>query len=708
MEGTFDRVFGSNGSSFISGLDEYVDVEKDFDRVLSKLFYRCIGDTTDYVITESGANFGIACLYLDKLFIGDIACVCEFGTGKKGCKLKINLTLTIPGYVYKTVTAIGIDRDDSMVFDDVEKKAAIVHNFLNSATRNMRKDGKGCQDKWRNEDGSFKEDWVYGRGVKPEVHLVNDSRTVLENLYKQFLEDTGREDYDDNPTNVIDGYKKAKIIESENLKERKELEGRVQKLEESKGSKTNKGENSKETGKVGQGSKVEKESEGKTGSETGKETTESPKSQDSQNKNISPKSTDPGLSDEDREILAAYEKIIREKKEKKAASEEFEDKLSDEMPILGVDDTEDTEGLLFSDEDDEINIDLTALDRDDEVVLNVTVGDEEEDESEEDTEIKEAKPHEESSESEESDETESIVTFKRPTKSAKRLRKEEARAAWAKEKNKKKYKKKEVVEHSQEEDVKPDRKYSQSWGNIKKDEDGSISVVYDRDIVEYMLFLGTACKDIASVSVKQYGDSFAYTSMGRQLLIQARNLASFYKLAVTKVIKVENKDIKYMKYCLMTMAEHIDISDFWDGVVDCGKSAEGTKKSKDFLRLVDGYLREMGCIISMNISESKTTNSIYAILDNRQLMDICISDHESDQSTTETRVVLGSDYSNYETKKNFIGSDIAVCYVADKDFNYMAKRVANHIKEERDARVEALSWDEYQKRKNSSNRYSAR
>ena len=116
----------------------------------------------------------------------------------------------------------------------------------------------------------------------------------------------------------------------------------------------------------------------------------------------------------------------------------------------------------------------------------------------------------------------------------------------------------------------------------------------------------------------------------------------------------------------------------------------------------------MGYIISMNISESKTTNSIYAILDNRQLMDICISDHESDQSTTETRVVLGSDYSNYETKKNFIGSDIAVCYVADKDFNYMAKRVANHIKEERDARVAALSWDEYQKRKNSSNRCSAR
>ena len=378
------------------------------------------------------------------------------------------------------------------------------------------------------------------------------------------------------------------------------------------------------------------------------------------------------------------------------------------MPILGVDEQEDTEGLLFNDDDDEINIDLTALDRDDEVVLNVNVGDEGDGVDEEDTEVKEAESHEESSESEENDETESIVTFKRPTKSAKRLRKEEARAEWAKEKNKKKYKKKEVVEHSQEEDVKPDRKYSQSWGNIKKDEDGSISVVYDRDIVEYMLFLGTACKDIASVSVKQYGDSFAYTSMGRQLLIQARNLASFYKLAVTKVIKVENKDIKYMKYCLMTMAEHVDISDFWDGAVDCGKSAEGTKKSKDFLRLVDGYLREMGYIISMNISESKTTNSIYAILDNRQLMDICISDHESDQSTTETRVVLGSDYSNYETKKNFIGSDIAVCYVADKDFNYMAKRVANHIKEERDARVATLSWDEYQKRKNSSNRYSAR
>ena len=38
MEGTYDKIFGSNGSSFISGLDEYVDVEKDFDRVLSKLF----------------------------------------------------------------------------------------------------------------------------------------------------------------------------------------------------------------------------------------------------------------------------------------------------------------------------------------------------------------------------------------------------------------------------------------------------------------------------------------------------------------------------------------------------------------------------------------------------------------------------------------------------------------------------------------------
>lgn len=698
MEGTFDKVFGSNGSSFISGLDEYVDAEKDFDKVLSKLFYRCIGDTTDYVITESGANYGIACLYLDKLFIGDLACICEFGTGKKDSKLRINLTLTIPGYVYKTVTAIGIDRDDSMVFDDVEKKAAIVHNFLNSAIRNMRKDGKGCQDKWRNADGSFKEDWVGGRGVKPQVHLVNDARTVLENLYKQFLEDTGREDYDDNPTNVIDGYKKAKIIKSENLKEKEKIEEQVQKL------KSDKGESSKEEGKVGQASKVGKESKG----DTGKSDSESPKSQKNPNKNVSPKSTDLGLSYEDREILAAYEKIIREKRAKEAESEEFEDKLSDEMPILGVDEPEDTEGLLFNDDDDEINIDLTALDRDDEVVLNVNVGDEGDRVDEEDTEVKEAESHEESSESEESDETESIVTFKRPTKSAKRLRKEEARAEWAKEKNKKKYKKKEVVEHSQEEDVKPDRKYSQRWGNIKKDEDGSISVVYDRDIVEYMLFLGTACKDIASVSVKQYGDSFAYTSMGRQLLVQARNLASFYKLAVTKVIKVENKDIKYMKYCLMTMAEHVDISDFWDGVVDCGKSAEGTKKSKDFLRLVDGYLREMGYIISMNISESKTTNSIYAILDNRQLMDICISDHESDQSTTETRVVLGSDYSNYETKKNFIGSDIAVCYVADKDFNYMAKRVANHIKEERDARVATLSWDEYQKRKNSSNRYSAR
>ena len=86
MEGTFDKVFGSNGSSFVSGLDEYVDAEKDFDRVLSKLFYRCIGDTTDYVITESGANYGIACLYLDKLFIGDLACICEFGTGKKDSK----------------------------------------------------------------------------------------------------------------------------------------------------------------------------------------------------------------------------------------------------------------------------------------------------------------------------------------------------------------------------------------------------------------------------------------------------------------------------------------------------------------------------------------------------------------------------------------------------------------------------------------------
>ena len=687
MEGTFDRVFGSNGSSFVSGLDEYVDAEKDFDRVLSKLFYRCIGDTTDYVITESGANYGIACLYLDKLFIGDLACICEFGTGKKDSKLKINLTLTIPGYVYKTVTAIGIDRDDSMVFDDVEKKAAIVHNFLNSAIRNMRKDGKGCQDKWRNEDGSFKEDWVGGRGVKPQVHLVNDPRTVLGNLYKQFLDDTGREDYDDNPKNVIDGYKRAKTIKSEALKESEELKAKAPKAQESKSKKE---ENSKE---VGQDSKVEKEAKENTGKE----------------KRVSLKSTDPGLSDEDREILSAYEKIIREKRAKASEQEEFEDKLSDEMPILGVDEPEDTEGLLFNDDDDEINIDLTALDRDDEVVLNVNVGDEGDGVDEEDTEVKEAESHEESSESEESDETESIVTFKRPTKSAKRLRKEEARAEWAKEKNKKKYKKKEVVEHSQEEDVKPDnRKYSQSWGNIKKDEDGSISVVYDRDIVEYMLFLGTACKDIASVSVKQYGDSFAYTFMGRQLLIQARNLASFYKLAVTKVIKVENKDIKYMKYCLMTMAEHVDISDFWDGVVDCGKSAEGTKKSKDFLRLVDGYLREMGYIISMNISESKTTNSIYAILDNRQLMDICISDHESDQSTTETRVVLGSDYSNYETKKNFIGSDIAVCYVADKDFNYMAKRVANHIKEERDARVAALSWDEYQKRKNSSNRYSAR
>ena len=686
MEGTFDKMFGSNDSSFVSGLDEYVDAEKDFDRVLSKLFYRCIGDTTDYVITESGANYGIACLYLDKLFIGDLACICEFGTGKKDSKLRINLTLTIPGYVYKTVTAIGIDRDDSMVFDDVEKKAAIVHNFLNSAIRNMRKDGKGCQDKWRNEDGSFKEDWVGGRGVKPQVHLVNDPRTALKKLYNQFLEETGREDYDDSPKNVIDGYKRAKTIKAEALKESGELEAKAPKAQESK---SNKEENSKE---VGQDSKVEKETKENTGKE----------------KRVSPKSTDPGLSDEDREILAAYEKIIREKRAKEAESEEFEDKLSDEMPLLGVDEPGDTEGLLFNDDDDEINIDLTALDRDDEVVLNVNVGDEGDGVDEEDTEVKEAESHEESSESEESDETESIVTFKRPTKSAKRLRKEEARAEWAKEKNKKKYKKKEVVEHSQEEDVKPDRKYSQSWGNIKKDEDGSISVVYDRDIVEYMLFLGTACKDIASVSVKQYGDSFAYTSMGRQLLIQARNLASFYKLAVTKVIKVENKDIKYMKYCLMTMAEHVDISDFWDGVVDCGKSAEGTKKSKDFLRLVDGYLREMGYIISMNISESKTTNSIYAILDNRQLMDICISDHESDQSTTETRVVLGSDYSNYETKKNFIGSDIAVCYVADKDFNYMAKRVANHIKEERDTRVEALSWEEYQKRKNSSNRYSAR
>lgn len=696
MEGTFDKVFGSNGSSFISGLDEYVDAEKDFDRVLSKLFYRCIGDTTDYVITESGANYGIACLYLDKLFIGDLACICEFGTGKKDSKLRINLTLTIPGYVYKTVTAIGIDRDDSMVFDDVEKKASIVHNFLNSAIRNMRKDGKGCQDKWRNEDGSFKEDWVGGRGVKPQVHLVNDPRTVLGNLYKQFLDDTGREDYDDSPKNVIDGYKRAKTIKEEALKESEELEAKAPKAQESKSKKE---ENSKE---VGRDSRVGKETKENTGKE-------SPKSLESQNKRVSPKSTDPGISDEDREILAAYEKIIREKRAKEAESEEFEDKLSDEMPLLGVDEPEDTEGLLFNDDDDEINIDLTALDRDDEVVLNVNVGDEGDRIDEEDTEVKEAESQEESSESEESDETESIVTFKRPTKSAKRLRKEEARAEWAKEKNKKKYKKKEVVERSQEEDVKTDnRKYSQSCGNIKKDEDGSISVVYDRDIVEYMLFLGTACKDIASVSVKQYGDSFAYTSMGRQLLVQARNLASFYKLAVTKVIKVENKDIKYMKYCLMTMAEHVDISDFWDGVVDCGKSAEGTKKSKDFLRLVDGYLREMGYIISMNISESKTTNSIYAILDNRQLMDICISGHESDQSTTETRVVLGSDYSNYETKKNFIGSDIAVCYVADKDFNYMAKRVANHIKEERDARVAALSWDEYQKRKNSSNRYSAR